>query len=92
MEKCPVCGNHTLVYDEYYSPRGGWICLTRWCGVTEQFSEKIKQFAKKKKAEFKTLGKLINDSSIKLNDAMENKKSKKKIPDEIVIHMGYQVW
>ena len=91
MEKCPECGNHTLVFDEYYSPRGGWICLTRWCGASEQFSEKIKQFAKKKKAEFKTLGKLISESSKRLDKAM-NQARVKKIPDEIVIHMDFQVW
>jgi hypothetical protein len=32
MEKCPICGNFSVVFEEYY---GRKICLMRDCGWSE---------------------------------------------------------
>ncbi len=37
MEKCPVCENYCVVYEEYY---GRKICLRRDCGWIEPINKK----------------------------------------------------
>ena len=61
---------------------------------SRELKQKIIDIAKERVAEkerFKTLGKLISETSKKLDKAMKQARVKK-IPDKIIIHMDFQVW